>query len=62
VLAALEESVRVIRVWHEVWHGMRMPKTTEEMAWRIYSTESPEMKRINAAIEELKRRTKGKKS
>lgn len=48
LLEALKEAKTAIRTWH----GMGMGKENEESIWKLYEQNSPEMKRINAAIAE----------
>jgi len=43
--AALDEAIHTIRIWH----GMGEPKEQEEFLWKVYSEQSPEMKRIMSA-------------
>jgi hypothetical protein len=43
--AGLDEAIHTIRVWH----GMGEPKEQEEFLWKVYSEQSPEMKRIMSA-------------
>ena len=46
LLEALKEAVLTIRLWH----GINEDIPTERESWRLYLN-SPEMKRINEAIE-----------
>lgn len=46
---ALAEAKSVIRIWHQ----MGVPEDDEQV-WNIYNDVSPEMKRINAALNEQK--------
>ena len=39
---ALKEAIHTIRIWH----GMGEPKAQEKFLWKVYSEQSPEMKRI----------------
>jgi ribulose-5-phosphate 4-epimerase/fuculose-1-phosphate aldolase len=51
---ALAEAKEVIRIWHDTVpaHGICLPGPEAEETWRLYQ-ESPEMKRINAALDQL---------
>ena len=53
ILNLLEEAKGLIRVWH----GMGLVKEAEKAAWEQYNT-SPEMKRLNTGIAELRSRIK----
>lgn len=47
--AALTEAVELIKAWHNMdWHRMLTEEEYETM-WQLYQ-QSPEMKRINAAL------------
>jgi len=52
LLAALKSAVETIRVWH----GMNEPDDMAPAMWQLYQ-QSPEMRRINAAIENAERRS-----
>ncbi len=43
---ALRSAAQTIRDWH----GMRIPPDLEEMVWRIYWNQSPEMKPVREAL------------
>lgn len=47
LLNQLTEDKRTIRGWH----GMGMPAEHEKSMWSIYEQTSPEMKKLNAAID-----------
>lgn len=48
--AALKEAVESLRVWHGIWHGKEIGSDAEAGIWELYQS-SPEMVRINAALE-----------
>ena len=47
LLAALDVAKRTLYAWHQIGMG-------DDEAWLIYNAESPEMKQINAAIQQAR--------
>lgn len=53
LLEALRGTITTIRAWHDM--TVNLTDADKETAWRIYSQNAPEMRRINAAIAKAER-------
>lgn len=49
-ITGLVDAKQIIRQWH----GMNIPVQEEEIAWRIYEKNAPEMKTVNEALNGIK--------
>lgn len=47
LITALDEAKQIIRTWH----GMGAEDVVADEMWRIYNARSPEMNRLNTALD-----------